>query len=472
MMTRKTWGRWAAIGAAAGVAVALSACSEVPGKSAEGPFLSKYELGVARSLSPVPVLPADPTNRVADNPEARALGQQFFFDARFSGPLVDPANIDAAAGGNGAVGTVDSPVDGQTQRVSCARCHDPAASFTDHRTAPANTTLGARYGFRNAITLFNSSYFPFVLWDGRKDSQWSEALDSCENPREMNFPRVGVAQIVRDLYAARYATVFGPLPDLTFLNVFPNFTTGQAPQYAEQGKPGDGPRSGGQPSYDGLTATQRLAVDTVFVNWGKAIEAYQRQLVSRDSAFDRFIAGDANAISDQAQRGLKTFIGKGFCINCHNGPLLSDGQFHNLGLAPDGPHAPWVDRGRIDGIPTLLADRFNGAGAFSDDPAAGAAKLATMAAEVGTAGAFRTQTLRNVATTGPYFHSGKFASLWDVVDFYNRGGDNTGFVGKEDVRLGPPLGLSETEIDEVIEFLKSLNGAPLAPILLTSPALP
>src|SRR5437763_567667 len=100
MMNRTRRGRRMLVGAAGSMAALLAACSEVPGKGAEDPFLSKYEMGIARTLSPVPPVPAEPTNRVADLPEARALGQQWFFDARFSGPLVDPANIDLAAGGN------------------------------------------------------------------------------------------------------------------------------------------------------------------------------------------------------------------------------------------------------------------------------------------------------------------------------------------------------------------------------------
>lgn len=473
MKTTRTLKRM--LGAAALTATVLgvlAGCAESPGRDTEQPFLSRAEMIIARSLSPLPAPPADPTNRVAEDPVAQALGKQLFFDPRFSGPLVDPANVDTFEGGNGTIGQVDNLVDGQTQRVACARCHNPATGFADQRTVPVETSLGADFGPRNAMTVLNAGYFGFNLWDGRRDSQWAQAIGSTENPREMNFSRVGVAQLIRDKYAAAYGAVFGAIPDLAFLAAFPDFGAGAAPQFAGQGRPGDGPAAGAFASYDALTAEQKRVVDTILANYAKAIAAYERLVVSRDSAFDRFIAGDAGAISDAAQRGLKTFIGKGFCINCHNTPRLSDGEFHNLGLAQGGIHSNAADPGRAGGIASFLADPFNGAGPFSDDPATGQAKVARAQAETGTAGAFRTAPLRSITRTGPYMHTGHLRSLWDVVDFYNRGGDNTGFVGREDVRLGPPLNLTEKEIDEVVEFLKTLDGAPLPASVTGPPVLP
>ena len=449
----------------AGALAALALFGAGCDKSTPGaPFNDRFEATTAASLANLPPVPADTTNRVADDPAARALGRQFYFDARFSGPLVDPANADAAEGGNGPVGS--------TQRVSCSRCHNPSTGFTDQQTVPTATSLGADFGSRNAPTVLNSAYFPFLFWDGRIDSQWGQALDSCENPREMNFSRIGVAQVVRAKYLAAFSAVFGAPVDLTFLDAFPDFASGAAPQFVGQGRPGDGAAAGPFPSYDGLNGAQRFAVDSLFASWGKAIAAYERQAVSRDSAFDRFANGDKTAISDEAQRGVNIFIGKGFCINCHSGPRLSDGGFHVLGVEQQGEHVPATDAGRVDGIRRLLANPFNGAGAFSDDRAGGAAKLATVATEGNTIGAFRTQTLRSIALTAPYFHDGKAHSLWDVVDFYNHGGDLTGFAGLRDVRLGKPLGLSEIEVEEVVEFLKSLTGAPLPADVTNAPALP
>jgi len=445
----------------AAIAALVAGCD----KSTPGaPFNDRFENATAQGLANLPPVPVDSTNRVADLPAAQALGQQFYFDTRFSGPLVDPANTDALEGGNGAVG--------QTQRVACARCHNPATGFCDQQTVPTSTSLGADFGPRNAPTVLNTAYFPFLFWDGRVDSQWAQALDSLENPRELNFSRVGVAQLMRTKYQAAFTAIFGPLVDLSFLDVFPDFSTGAAPQFVGQGRPGDGAAAGAFPSYDGLNGAQRFAVDSIFANWGKVVAAYERQLVSRDSAFDRYANGDASAISDDAQRGLNIFIGKGFCINCHAGPRLSDGGFHVLGVEQEGEHAPAVDTGRIDGIRKLLANPFNGAGAFSDDRVGGSAKLAQVANETSTLGAFRTQTLRSIALTAPYFHDGKAHSLWDVVDFYNHGGDLTGFAGVKDVRLGRPLNLSEIEVEEVVSFLQTLNGAPLPAALSVAPPLP
>jgi cytochrome c peroxidase len=476
MMKMRRWKETlgAALGAAAAIGV-LAGCAEAPGRDTEQPFLSRAEMVIARSLGPLGPPPVSPTNRVADDPRAAALGQQFYFDARFSGPLVDPANIDIVEGGNGNIGEVDNLIDGSTQRVSCARCHNPATGFTDQRTVPPEASLGADFGTRHCMTVINSAYFTFDsynYWDGRKDSLWSQAIGSMENPREMNFSRVGTALLIQAKYLAPYVAIFGPFPDISFLNVFPDFANGAPPHFPGQGKPGDGPAAGGFPSYDGLTTGQKFIVDGILANYGKSIEAYERLIVSRDSAFDRFVAGDNGAISDAAQRGLKLFIGKGFCINCHNTPRFSDGEFHNLGLAQAGLHSNAFDRGREQGIPQLLEDTLNGAGAFSDDRAFGAAKLARIPAEKNTLGAFRTAPLRSIARTAPYMHTGHLRSLWDVLDFYNRGGDNNAFDGKEDVRQGPPLALTETEIDEIIEFLKSLEGAPVPLSVATAPALP
>lgn len=451
----------------------LAGCDGAPGRAPEASLFSKEERAVIRTLSPLPQVPPDTTNRVADNQAAAALGQMYYFDPRFSGPLVNVANEVAATGGNGTVGAVSDSLDGRAQQISCARCHDPATGFADQRTLPANTSLGTGFTARNSPTVLNAAYQAFQFHDGRADSLWSQALKPLESDVEMNFSRVGLVDLIRDKYAALHGAVFSPLPDLSFLDAFPDFAAGAAPQFARQGRPGDGAAAGpGQASYDALSATDRRTVDRIFSEWGKAIAAYERLIVSRGSRFDVFAAGNEGAISVQAQRGLKLFIGQGFCINCHAGPNFSENQFHNLGVAQAGDQVPLQDPGRFAGVPAVLADPFNGQGAFSDDTTGGSAKLSGLVQDGSQLGAFRTATLRSVNRTAPYMHTGSLSSLWDVVDFYNRGGDNTGFLGTPDPRLGPPLGLTENQVDDLVAFLQSLEGAPLPEVLTRAPALP
>ena len=125
-------------------------------------------------------------------------------------------------------------------------------------------------------------------------------------------------------------------------------------------------------------------------NIAKAIGAFERTIVSGDAPYDRFKAGDTKALSDAAQRGMKLFFGKANCSACHSGPHLQDGGFHNIGHGLDKPE-PDLGRhvhSKIEG------DR----------------------------GAFKTPTLREIARTAPYMHDGAFATLEEVVDYYNKGG--------------------------------------------------
>ena len=167
-----------------------------------------------------------------------------------------------------------------------------------------------------------------------------------------------------------------------------------------------------------MAAADKAIVNRIYANYGKALAAYMRTLVSRNAPFDRFVAGDKTAISASAIRGLKLFLAKG-CVECHSGPNFTDDQFHALVVPQTGPHVPAADLGRFR-TPALLASPFNINGAFSDDttPASSTPRAGRRAE-----GQFRTKSLRNVAQSGPFMHSGQLATLDDVVDFYVGGGD-------------------------------------------------
>lgn len=427
-------------------------------------------------LANLPLVPKDSTNAKADNVPAAMLGKQYFFDTRFSGPLTHAANDGVSSGANGSVG--------ETAKVSCARCHNPDTGFSDQRTVPDNTSLGAGFTGRNAPTLYNVDFNTWYFWDGRKDSLWSQALGPTESAVEHNGNRVQFAMVIRDLYTDGVVTpgggdhddVFGLLPaeiaDLGTTYPFP--APPLPPQFPTQGRPGDSsdPGAGAFATYDGLPANVKLAVDRVFSQFGKAIHAYERFIVSKNSEFDKFVNGRPNTFSVAAQRGLKLFVGKGRCNVCHSGPNFTDNNFHNIGVRQAGTHVPVsppADRGRIDGVPAVVADPFNGGSVFSDDMAAGNAKLAGATTGPVDLGKMKTPTLRSIAETGPYMHTGHIKTLKDVILFYSRGGDIVDFVGTNELTV---LGLTPGEVDDLVEFMLALDGEELSPAITDPPILP
>ena len=190
--------------------VSGSKCDDSEGVAADVIF-SDVEWLQVQSLANLPNNPDDTTNSRADHVPAALLGQQYFFDTRFSGPLTHADNT-LAPQGNGAVG--------ETAKVSCARCHNPATGFADQRSLPDNTSLGAAFTGRNAPTLYNVEHNTWYFWDGRKDSLWSQALGPTESAVEHNGNRVQFAMVIRDLYTDGNALtgnndhddVFGLLP--------------------------------------------------------------------------------------------------------------------------------------------------------------------------------------------------------------------------------------------------------------------
>ena len=400
--------------------------------------------------------PPDPSNRVADDRRAAILGKKFYFDPRFSGEL-GPINDGVS---NGSLG-----VAGSTGKVSCHSCHQIERGGADYRSRPAATSLGAGYTGRNAPTVINAAYSDIAtggwqFWDGRKDSLWSHALGPPESGVEHNGTRLQFAHVIFDHYRADYEALFGPMPDLSNTTRFP-----------ESGKPGD-------PSFDNMSAEDQVAINRIYSNWGKAVAAYERRLVSpafEPSPFDRMLAGDDTAMTPSAIRGAKLFIGKAACDECHRGPLFTDFEFHNIGCPQEGENVPAVDEGRYAGIASVQSDIFNRAGAFSDSVSD--AHLQNLTAGDVDLGAFKTPTLRNISATGPFMHNGVYENLWDVVDHYNFGGATGQYVGEKEVTIAPLL-LDDREMGDLVDFLRALVDGPPLPDpdfpegLLSPPTLP
>ena len=363
----------------------------------------------AHRLTDTLALPADPTNRVAGDARAVALGRRLFFDARFSG--------------NG--------------QVSCATCHVPERGFQD------GTPLGHGVGTtgRRTMPVPSGAHAPWQFWDGRKDSQWSQALGPWESPVEHGGTRSQFAHLVARHYRAEYEALFGPLPDL-----------GRVPPRAA---PIADPAAAA--AWAALPASTRAAVSRIFANLGKAVAAYERTLAYASARFDRYVAAlertgtaPAGVLTADETAGLRLFVGKARCATCHAGPLFTDQSFHNIGVPARDGHAP--DPGRADGVRLALADEFNCRGAFSDAPGECAELEFADTTGPELVGAMKTPSLRNVARRAPYMHAGQFATLDAVVEHYDRA--PAAPLGRSELE---PLHLTATERRQLVAFLETLS---------------
>ena len=268
---------------------------------------SEAEVTTLRSLwigSLLP-LPEDPSNAFADNPQAAALGHALFFDTRFS----------------------------SNSEVSCATCHIPDKMFNDG--LPLAEGVGTTT--RRTMTIIGTAYSPWMFWDGRKDSQWAQALAPMESAVEHGGTRTQYAHLIDEYYRDEYEVIFGILPDFSDRTRFPN-AAGPVDDEATRA------------AWDAMTPADQETVTQVYVNMGKAIAAYERLIMPGPSRFDRYVEALLNnnkkdmaaALTDDEVAGLKLFIGRAQCVNCHNGPLFTNNEFHNTGV----PTAWRTGRGR------------------------------------------------------------------------------------------------------------------------------
>jgi cytochrome c peroxidase len=388
-------------------------------------------------------------NEYADDVDAARLGQRLFFDKEFASAV-------RVAGPSGEVG--------QERQVACATCHAPEAYFSDSRPT-GGVSHGVEYTARNSPSLVNVAYYTWFDWAGRADTLASQGAVALETQFNASSNRLFVAHEIYAKYKDEYEAIFGPLdpalaPDAPDAARFP--AAGRPKLSADAA---DGP-------WEQMTADDRRAIERVMANIGKAFEAYERNLISGNSPFARYVrdpnGGDYPAA---ARRGLALFIGKAACNECHIGPILSDNRFHNGGVTQAvGENTPLTDDGRFEDIAVLLRNPYNAAGVYSDDPVAGAARLASLSTtDESTKGQFRTKSLLNVAVTGPYFHNGSKETLEEVVQHYNVGGGEPGsYSGQLDAKMRP-LRLTEAEVRDVVAFLETLTGDPVPEEWRTDP---
>jgi cytochrome c peroxidase len=393
--------------------------------AADAPGFTEEEVRRILRHTPLSDPPPDETNRVADHRGAAALGERLFFEARLS----------------------------TGRQRSCATCHDPARAFTDGKSL----AFGTGRVRRHTPSLWNVAHNRWFFWDGRADSLWSQALKPIESPDEMGGSRLQSVRLLATDPALRsaYEAVFGELPALDDVRRFPQ---AGGPLHEDPAHPD-------RRAWEAMAEADRQQVSRAFANMGKAIAAFERQLVSRTAPFDVFAEGLRTqdprklvALGPSAQRGLKLFVGRANCRRCHSGPLFSDGEFHDIGV-PTLPDAPY-DVGRFQGIESLLGDEFRADGAHSDDrQGPRSAQVRFLKDRAHTEGFFKTPSLRNVALTAPYMHQGQLASLRAVLQYYSTlEGRRPPLVEAVHQEVGlAPLRLSAAEIDDLEAFLESLS---------------
>jgi len=419
-----------------------ASCGDDSGNLVDG--FTMAEWAQLRTLSPLPATcPPETTNAFADNPMAAVLGQKFFYDKRVSGPIITGNN-----GTNGGFGAV-----GEVNKIACAGCHQGPWMIDQHTndgtSNPNAVVLGADWTSRNAGSPINGCHYcePGNCWfenDGLRDRAWGDSLTDPEYPPSQNGSRLRVAHLMWDHYKTEYNALFTQTP----LDPRLDPASPMASAFPPDGKPGVA-------DYDNMAMADKMITMTIFANFGKAVQAYLRKLSSRNAPFDQYVAGTYTAISPAAKRGLKLFLGKANCIGCHTGPLLSDSKFHNLGMVAKGPHALPED-GRYTALMCLLTmDEFTVDSPFSDDR--NTHQLDGVVPDTSDKGKWRTHGLRQVALTGPWTHTGQFATLKELVHFYNLGGDMMGFIGTKDM-LMKPLNLTDAEENDIVEFMKTLTG--------------
>lgn len=372
---------------------------------------AETKLIASLSLSTLPPLPGDPSNAVGDDPAAAALGRALFFDTRLSG--------------NG--------------KVACASCHLPDKQFQD------GTPLASGIGQTNRRTMpiAGTAYNPWLFWDGRRDSQWSQALGPLESAVEHGTDRTQVAHIIAAAYAVDYEALFGAIPDLG------NLTEHASPLGNDAARA----------SWAALSEAERDAINRIFANVGKAIAAFERTIMPQPTRFDAYadaLAADrdtAGLLTPDELEGLRLFVGKGECTKCHNGPLLTDQHFHNTGV-PAAPGLP-EDSGRIDAIAQVLADPFNCLGTYSDAGPSDCAELRYMARDGhDLVRAYKSPSLRGVTERAPFMHAGQLGTLAAVVRHYNEA--PAAPAGRSELQ---PLAMNEAELVALEAFLGTLSAA-------------
>jgi cytochrome c peroxidase len=389
---------------AAGSAALILACGERGGESRAK---SDTTTGVAFAVSSQPLEPIPPDDYLARPKSLNQVGIPVAL-TRSVIPKDNPQTPEKIALGEKLFFDGRLSANGS---VACASCHDPRRAFTDGR--PVSVGIGNRLGQRNAPTILNALYNKTQFWDGRAATLEQQAALPIANPVEMGQRTLdsAVARIaaIRE-YRGRFRHVFG---------------------------------------------RQLNGVDLL-----RAIASYERSQLSFDSPFDHFMAGDSNAINASAKRGWVLFNTRGRCNKCHaltdttsRPTTFTDDTFHNIGIG--------IARHNVVALARRAEQQVSRGDTLGIDRAAILTPMSALGRYLITRNdsdiaSFKTPDLRNVLVTGPYFHDGSAATLWDVIDHYNKG------AGLQNPYLDPdiqPLALHEKNIDDLVALMASLTSA-------------
>ena len=289
--------------------------------------------------------------------------------------------------------------------IACNTCHSPRNGFTTH--TEASRGVGDQVGKRNAPSILNAMFYKSMFWDGRAASLEEQATLPILNPIEMG--QKDPKEVVAKLAA---------IPEFVqaFQQVF------------------------GHP-----------------VNWedmGKALAAFERTRLSTEAPFDRFLHGDEKALNASQRRGWALFTGKARCGSCHPYdpalPLFGDNRFHNAGVGARRQDFNQLAKRAADSAAAGTKAELDKLALNTDYSELGRFLVTQRREDIG---AFKTPFLRDVVLTAPYMHDGSLETLWDVVEFFNKGGQRNPFLDAE----MKPLGLSESEVDDLVNFLGSLT---------------
>ncbi|MGL6312746.1 cytochrome-c peroxidase [Vibrio sp. WXL103] len=371
---------------------------------------SQTELDILQSMHLSNLDPIfDPGNRYIGSSEAIALGEALFFSSILSR-------------------------DGKT---ACTSCHDPSRYFTSGNV---------KDGQRNTPTVVGAATSPWQLWDGKADSLWSQALIPFEEPDEHGISRLEVVALVLQHFLPEFIQAFGEVEEISRFD--------QIRQQHKSQPPGER----AQQQWYGMSVLERDTVNRLFAKVGKAIAAYEAQLLPGEARLDGYISAieqqdyaSANDwLTPSEEAGLRIFISeKGQCIRCHNGPMLSNGDF-TVTASPESQH----DHGRIKVVSSISDAEFGCLSEYSDaqDQECDEVRyLKTQGAELRHA--FKVPSLRNITLTAPYMHQGSLSDLNAVVDYYNRAPRN----GLTHTEL-EPLYLFPYQRQQLVDFLSALEG--------------
>src|SRR6185369_3320382 len=285
--------------------------------------------------------------------------------------------------------------------VACNTCHSPNNGFTTHTAASRG--VGDQIGKRNAPSILNAMFYKSMFWDGRAATLEEQATLPILNPVEMGQkePKDVVAKLAAiPEFVEAFQKVFGRPP-----------------------------------------------------NWedmGKALAAFERTRLSSEAPFDRFLHGDEKALNAAQRRGWALFTGKARCGSCHTYdpalPLFGDNRFHNTGAAASKQDLNQLAQRSAAGNKSEIDRRA----LETDDSELGRFLVTQKRVDIGS---FKTPFLRDVLLTGPYMHDGSLETLWDVVEFFNKGGERNPFLDAE----MKPLGLTASEVDDLVNFLGALT---------------